>query len=116
MCRINVKYSVFLRRNCLVGGLCYEILELLELWFPIDGNYVINCFIWARGYSFFKRGSAEFSANFFFMYRLSLELIIKLNMKSLSFALRALEWSSRNWVSLKGTRRLPRVGPFRVGA
>ena len=65
MCRINVKYSVFLRRNCLVGGLCYEILELLELWFPIDGNSVINCFIWARGYPYFKRGSVEFLTEIF---------------------------------------------------
>ena len=46
LCRINVKYSVFLRRNCLVGRLCYEILELLELCFPIDGNCVINYFLW----------------------------------------------------------------------
>ena len=30
----------------------------------------------------------------------------------ISFALRALEWSPGNWDSFKGTRRLPRVGPF----
>ena len=74
MCRINVKYFVFLRRNCLIGGLCYEILELLELWFPIDGNCVINCFSLGRGYSYFKRGSAEFLVEYFFciIYRLYL--------------------------------------------
>ena len=42
-----IKYSVLLRRNCLVGGLCYEILEVLVLWFPIDGNCVIIVFLWA---------------------------------------------------------------------
>ena len=36
-------------------------------------------------------------------------------MSSLSVALRPLEWNSRNWVPLKGMRRLPRVDPFRIG-
>ena len=60
-----VAYFIFLRRNCLVGGLCNSILSLLDLWLPVDGNvvdiYIINCFLWAGGYSSFKRGSAEFS-------------------------------------------------------
>ena len=65
MYKDDVAYSVFLRRNCLVGGLCYGILELLDLWFLIDGNWFINCFLWAGGYPYFKRGSAEFSVEIF---------------------------------------------------
>ena len=61
----NVKYSVFFRRSCLVGGLCYENLELVDLWFPIDGNCVINCFLWVGGYPYFKRGSVEFLTEIF---------------------------------------------------
>ena len=38
MYKDDVAYSVFFRRNCLVGGLYYYILELLELWLLIDGD------------------------------------------------------------------------------
>ena len=58
-------YIDILRRNCLVEGLCDSVLGLIDLWFPVDGNviyiYIINCFLWAGGYSSFKGGSAEFS-------------------------------------------------------
>ena len=65
MYKENVVYFAFLRRNCLVGGLCDGILELLDLWFPTDGNWFINYFLRAGGYSSFKRGSAEFLAEVF---------------------------------------------------
>ena len=65
MCRINVKYSVFLRRNCFVGGLCYEILERLELWFPIDGNCVIIVLSGQEDARILNGGSVEFSAEMF---------------------------------------------------
>ena len=37
---IIVVYSDILRRNCLVEGLCDSILDLLDKWFPVDGNVV----------------------------------------------------------------------------
>ena len=36
-------------------------LVLLNLWFPIDGNVVMNCFLWAGGFSYYRRGAAEIS-------------------------------------------------------
>ena len=49
MYKNDVAYSVLLRRKCLVGGLCFEILKFVDLWIPIDGICVINCFFLGRG-------------------------------------------------------------------
>ena len=38
MYKDDVAYFVFHRHNCLVGGLCYGILGLLDLWLPTDGE------------------------------------------------------------------------------
>ena len=49
MYKDDVTYSVFLRRNCLVGGLCYDILGLLDLWLPTDGELVYKLFFFRQG-------------------------------------------------------------------
>ena len=48
MYKNDVAYSVFLRRNSLVGGLCYGILGLLDLWLPTDGELVYKLFSLGR--------------------------------------------------------------------
>ena len=40
-------YFVFLRRNCLVGGLCDSVLGFLDLWLPVDGN-VVDIYIYYK--------------------------------------------------------------------
>ena len=62
---VNVANSIFLRRNCLVGGLYYDVLELLDEGFPLMGMLIINYFLWAGRYPYFKRGFAEFLAEIF---------------------------------------------------
>ena len=49
-----VAYFVFLRRNCLVGGLCNSILSLLDLWLPVEGN-VVDIYIY-KYYKLFSLG------------------------------------------------------------
>ena len=58
----DVIFSIYLRRNSLVGGSYSDIrIGVLADGFPIDGNvWNLNYFSWARGYPYFKRGSAEF--------------------------------------------------------
>ena len=48
MYKDDVVYSVIFQRNCLVGGLCYGILELLDLWLPTDGELVYKLFFLGR--------------------------------------------------------------------
>ena len=58
----------FLWRSCLVGGICMIIFILLNWWLPMDGNAFINCFLWAGGCSYYRRGSAEISAKAWYIY------------------------------------------------
>ena len=77
--------------------------------FPLLGMRSINCFLQVGRYSYFKRDSVEFSAEIFLYAKTkSYGQLIRLEINSLLFALRALEWSSGNQVPLKGTRQLPR--------
>ena len=71
----------------------------------------INCFLWAGGFPYYRRGAAEISVTVLFLiifWRYS-EFLVG-DHKFL--AVRVLEWCLGNRVPLEGTRRLPRVDPL----